>query len=173
MIVYLVAAAQALVYVAAVPLHLAFCLQTRGGLRFGAGVSAFERRFALRSARRRLARRKRRRPKSGKKPPFGLLMKMLRRLRLEGFTLRGRLNLGDAAATALACGALRSLEAGLHGAVPGVRLRVTPDFSDVPCAELQGMIRARTGQIIYAAARGGLDDANGRIAQWINTRLKT
>ena len=172
MIVYLAAAAQALVYLAAVPLHLAVCLRTRDGLRYGVGFSAFERRFAQRAALRRLARGARRKAKPGKppvRPPSG----MLRRLRPEGILLRGRLCLGDAAATALACGALRSLEAGLRGAATVVRLRVAPDFSDTPAAELQGMIRIRAGQIIYAAARGGIDDAKGRIAQWKNTRLKT
>ena len=160
------------------------------------GFSAFERRFALNAALRRLARG----PKPGKRPPVGRLAKALRRLKPE-ITLRGRLNLGDAAATALACGALRSLEAAQRGAAPALwgvlsaqrgaasaqrgaapaqrgaapalRLRVVPEFQGEPGVELQGMIRARAGKIIYAALRGGIDEANGRIAQWKSTRLKT
>lgn len=200
MIVYLIAAAQALFYLASVPLHLAVCLRTRGGLRIGVGVSAFERRFALNAALRRLARGPGRKPKPGKKPPVGRLAKAIRRLKPQ-ITLRGRLNLGDAAATAMACGALRSLEAALwgvlpaqrdaipaqrgavpvqwgaapaqRGAAPALRLRVAPEFQGEPGVELQGMIRARAGKIIYAALRGGIDEANGRIAQWKSTRLKT
>ena len=87
--------------------------------------------------------------------------------------LEGRLCLGDAASTALACGALEALAAALGAALGRVELNVAPDFQDSALrAELWGMIRVRSGQIIVAAAQSGIDKLNGRIAQWISTRSK-
>ncbi len=174
MIVYIVAAAQALVYLGAVPLHLAFCLRTRDGLRFGAGISAFVRRAARRRAQRAARRGELKLPKlkKGASPP-GWLMPCLRCLRLESVRVQGSLGMGEAAATALACGGVRALGRALRGVAPRVRLEVAPDFSeDGPRVDLRGMIRVRSGQIILAALRGGTQYANGRIAQWKNTRLK-
>ncbi len=162
MLIYLVALAQTLVYLAAIPVCAAFCVSSREGLRAGAGAAAFRSRGAFARARRAMARKKRRRGK----PVVGFkrALNLLKRLRLARFTLRGSLALGDAAATAVACGALEALAASLRGRTDALEIRVTPDFSGDLRLEIQGMIRARTGQIILAAARSGIDEIRGRIA---------
>ena len=159
--VILVAVLEALVYLASVPLWGAFVLSTEGGVRFGVGVSAFELRAALRRARRRRALEKPR----GKGP--GLSWDVLRRVRGARARIRGRVGLGDAAATALACGALRALGAGR------VAVDVAPVFDgDGLCLELTGMIRLRSGQIMRAMAVSRIDSIRRRIAKWKDTRLK-
>ena len=162
MLIYLVALAQSLVYLAAVPVCGAFCVSSRDGLRSGSGAAVFRARGALRRARRDMARRakKRKSPAPDLKRVFRLVM----RLKLAKLTLRGTLALGDAAATALACGALTSLASSLRGKAEALEIRVTPDFSGDARLELQGMIRARAGQIMLAAARSGIDEIRGRIA---------
>ena len=170
MIVYLVAAAQALYYLGAVPLCLAVCVQTRRGPRFAVGLSAFERRFALRSALRRIrSGQPGKRRRKGRSPSVWLY-RMLRHLRADEIRLRGTVCLGDAAATAMVCGGLRGLESALAGAAPRVRLRVDPVFQGAPDVDIQGMIRVRTGQIIRAALRGALKTAKERIAQWTSAQ---
>lgn len=167
MLVYAVALAQALAYLGAVPLYLALRLRAGDGFKWGVGFSAFERRFALRNLKPRAAK------KRGAKIKPRLAWDFARRLRVERVSVRGRLSLGDAAATAMACGALRALSGGLR-AGGTVAVDVAPDFdAAAPRAELQGMVRVRSGQVIIAAARCGLDYANGRIAQWKSTRSKT
>ena len=172
MLVYLFAALQALAYLVAVPVCAAFWLSAEDGLRFGVGLSAFERRFALRRARRNGLRR---RPalKARRGGNMQRAWSVLRRLRGASVRLEGRLGLGDAAATALACGALRVAGTTLAGRENRVRIDVAPAFCDGGvCVELRGMLRVRTGQIILAAARSGIENANRRIVQWINTRSK-
>ncbi|MBQ6345978.1 MAG: DUF2953 domain-containing protein, partial [Clostridia bacterium] len=79
----------------------------------------------------------------------------------------GRLGLGDAVSTALACGALRALGAGR------AVVDVTPVFDgDGLCLELQGMIRLRSGQIMWAMAMSRFENIRRRIARWTDTRLK-
>ena len=184
MVVYVVALAELIFYLGAVPLCGAFWLSTEGGLRFGVGLGAFERRFALRRAHRNGIKRdasatlfgtgrKGRRSENGPGAEASRAWALLRRLRGAGVRLEGRLCLGDAASTALACGALEALAAALGAALGRVELNVAPDFQDSAVrAELWGMIRVRSGQIIVAAAQSGIDKLNGRIAQWISTRLK-
>ena len=156
MLVTLVAALEALVYLNAVPLNLAVCLSGGDSLRFGAGLSLFERRTALRRAQRRSVkpRKRRRRGKPGmarRRLRAGL--RFARQLRLEDARLTGRVCLGDAAATALVCGSIGALGSALKGPSPVVRLDVRPDFSGDPGVELQGMLRARAGQIMLAAMK--------------------
>lgn len=156
--VIIVAVLETLVYLLAVPLYGAFSLCAEGEVRWGVGVSAFGLRGALRRARRYRA--------GGKGGP-GLSWDAVRRLRGARARVRGRLGLGDAAATALACGALRALGAGR------VEVDVTPVFDgDGLCLELQGMIRLRSGQIMRAMAMSQLDNIRRRIARWTDTRLK-
>lgn len=170
MAVYVAAALDALIYLGAVPLCAAFSLTTRGGLRLGVGFGAFGRRAALRRAVRAARAPGLRRGGGGPSPAA---RRVLARLRVDAFALRGQLCLGDAAATALACGALEALAAALGTRAARVELSVAPIFdSDAPSARLQGMISARAGQIMIAAARGGLDEISGRIAQWKDTRSK-
>ena len=148
MLIYLVALAQSLVYLAAVPVCGAFCVSSRGGLHAGSGTAVFRGRNALRRARRAMARRAKKRKTSV--PDLKRVFNLIKRLKLAKIALRGTLALGDAAATALACGALTSLAASLRGKAEAL--------------EIQGMIRARAGQIMLAAARSGIDEIRGRIA---------
>ncbi len=162
MLVCLVALVQAFIYLAAVPVCAAFCVSSHSGLRAGAGAGAFGGRGALRRARRSMAKRRGKRRRLTPDPVR--ILRLLRRLRLTGFTLRGTVALSDAAATALACGAIEALAAALRGRTEALQVRVTPDFSGRPGLEIQGMIRVRAGQIILAAAQSGIDEIRGRIA---------
>lgn len=165
MLVYLIALLDALFYLCAVPVRAAFFVDTKDGLRFGAGIAAFTARAALRRARRNSGKRQK------KKAPR--LMPLLKRLRGVSFALRGKLNLGDAAATALACGALQALAAALSAHMGRASVDVIPDFgASAPEVALMGMLRLRAGQIIAAAARSGADNVSRRISKWTDTRSK-
>ena len=165
-----VAVLQSLVYLRAVPVCVAFRLSTRGALRFGVGVSAFRRRAALRRAKAKpLALRRRRRGKGGAR----LLWRAIGRLRGADIRLRGQVSLGDAAATATACGALRALAAAVGSHAGRVEADITPLFGENDlCVDLTGMIRTRSGQIMNAIAMSGIDSISRRIAKWTDTRLK-
>lgn len=164
--ILLTAILETLFYLLSVPLCAVFALSTADGVRWGVGVSAFALRPALRRAReyRPITRRR----KSGTKPPWRVIM----RLRGARIRLRGRLGLGDAAATALACGALRGLAAALGAHAGRVEVDVTPVFAGDVCLELTGMIRLRTGQIMTAIIKNQIDDIHRRIARWTNIPLK-
>ena len=142
----LVAFIEALFYLMCVPVHLALLLDDRGGLRLGAGVSAFVRHRARRRALRDLAASGRK--GNGRTPERAWAV--LRRLRLERLELAGRLSLGDAAATCLACGMLTGLACALKSRAGSMRADVRPDFSNDLHIELRGMLTARTGHIIRA-----------------------
>ncbi len=142
----LVAFVEALFYLMCVPVHLALLLDDRGGLRVGAGVSAFVRRRARRRALRNLGSSGQRR--GGMTPERAWAV--LRRLRFERVELAGRLSLGDAAATSLACGWLTGLACALKNRAGFLRADVRPDFSNDLHIELRGMLTARTGHIIRA-----------------------
>lgn len=158
--VYLIAGLEALFYLCAIPVCAAFRLNTESAEPFGAGVALFGVRPALRNAK-------------SKKGGARSALRVLLRLRGVSVTLRGSLDLGDAAATALACGALRAWFPALCVRADRVAVDVSPRFGgDGFSVELKGMIKARSGQIILAAARSGMDSINGRIAQWISTRSK-
>ena len=161
MVVYLVAALEALAYLSAVPVCAAFCLDSENGLRAGAGVGAFGAGGALRRARRAMDRARRRgRARVGLRRGLGFL----RRLRPRAFRLRGRVALGDAAATALACGALISLGEALRGRIQSAEVDVVPAFDGEFSLELRGMICATAGQIMVAAITSGIDQSHGRTA---------
>ena len=152
MIVYIVALAEAAFYLLAVPVHLAVRLD---GLTAGAGVALFDGRAALRKA-------GTRREKAGGGPGLRAVWPVLRRLRFERVELTGRVSLGDAAATALACGLLNGAGRCLAARADALRIEVTPVFSDAPRLELRGMLRARAAQIILAVIRS----RKGRILSW-------
>lgn len=161
MIVYLIAVLESLAYLAAVPVCAVFCVSGEGGLKAGAGVGAFRARGALRRARRAMAGGRRRRRQRGE---VKRALALLRRLKLTRISLRGQLGLGDAAATALLSGALTALAAALRGRTKRLDLRLSPDFSGELRVELRGMICARAGQIMLAAAQSGFNEITGRIA---------
>jgi len=162
MLVNAVALLEALFYLCAVPVNLALRLR---GLRLGAGLSAFE----WRAARKRAALDIAKPPKRNRGPAPRRALRVLSRLRIDRARLTGRVALGDAAATALACGALTGLARALSGRAGRVEVDVRPDFGGDVAVELDGMIRARTGQIILAAIRVLTEEA----FPWTTTRLKT
>ena len=161
MLIYLVAGLEALFYLCAIPVCAAFRVNTGSEMPIGAAVGVFAVRSALKS------------PKVKKRGGGKQAFRLLRRLKGLSFTLRGSLDLGDAAATALACGALKALLPALGIKGQRVSVDISPRFGgSVPSVALRGMIRVRAGQIILAAARSGIDDLNGRIAQWTDIRSK-
>lgn len=164
--ILLTAILETLFYLLSVPLNAAFALSTADGVRWGVGVSAFELRPALRRARE--YRPVKRRLKSGAKPSW----QFIRRLRGARIRLRGRLGLGDAAATAVACGALRGLASALAARAGRVEVDVTPVFAGEVCLELTGMIRLRAGQIMTAMALSQIENIHRRIARWTSIPLK-
>ncbi len=161
MLVYLVAVLESLAYLAAVPVCAVFCVSGENGLKAGAGIGAFRARGALRRARRAMAGERRVKRRRG---DWKRALALLRRLKLSRVSLRGRLGLGDAAATALLSGALTALAASLRGRTKRLDLRLSPDFSGETRVELRGMICARAGQIMLAAAKSGFNEITGRIA---------
>ena len=163
MIVGLVALMDALFYLLAVPVHLAVRLD---GLRTGAGLSVFERRAARRRAERKLKIGS----GGGKGPDPRRVLRVLSRLRIDRAELTGRVALGDAAATALMCGALNGLARASGRRVGRLRVDVRPDFAaEEVSVALSGMIRARSGQIILATVQVWIKEA----IPWISTRLRT
>ena len=152
MIVYLVAAAQALFYAARVPLIFALCLRTSGEPSFGFGLGAFRRRGALRRALKPSPEKRRPRAKK-KRRDGGYGLKLLRRLRPGRLSLEGTLCLGDAAATALACGAICALAELLPSDRPA-RVRVTPDFDgEIPRCALNLTATLSLGRLLLALLR--------------------
>ena len=146
MLIYFVALIEALAYASAVPICVAFCLSLRDGLLVGAGIGAFDSRGALQRARRRMARgmRRRARARVNARQALGTL----KRLKFERV-----------------CGGVTALASALRGRAASLEVDVAPLFdADAPTAELRGMIRARAGQIILAAARSGVSYISGRIA---------
>lgn len=180
MLVPLAAAAVGLAYFAAVPVKIAFVLRPGAGARFGLGIAAFEGRFARRAAEGRLARPRARR----KKPAFDkkilkLILELLRTvrylLRHAELDVRGRLGLGDAALTALACGSAGALAAAARAATGAhLRAEIAPDFGEMrPSGEITGIITLRAGHIMLAALIGAIDYSHGRLSAWTDTRSKT
>ena len=143
----IVALAEALFYLLCVPVNLALVLEDGAGLKVGAGVSAFAGWRARRRALSDLSGENGHK-KSGPEP--GRVWAVLRRVRFERLEIYGSVGLGDAAATALLCGALNGMACGLRGRAGRFRADVRPDFSNDFRVALSGMLTARTGQIIRA-----------------------
>ena len=165
----LVTAAVTLFYLGAIPVCSVF--HWRSGERFRFGISVFESRFAH-------MRTHRPRPEHHEKPklhpadilqPAKYLLKHLVSARIDG-----SFGTGDAAATALICGGVRSIGHALRCATGrSVRLSLTPVFSaDRLQAELSGMISLRAGHIMLAALLGVFEYASGRISQWTSIPSK-
>ena len=145
MIPYIVAIVEGLFYLMCVPVHLALVFEGGAGLKVGAGVSAFAGQRARRRAASDLSGGSK---KSGPEP--GRVWSVLRRMRFERMEIYGTLGLGDAASTALLCGAVNGAFGSLRGRAAHFRADVRPDFSSPLRVELRGMLTARTGQIIRA-----------------------
>lgn len=140
-----IGAIEALFYLSCVPIHVALAVD---GLDAGAGVSAFGGARARRRALRDLAGP----PRRGGP---GTLWRTARRVRFDRLELTGTVSLGDAALTAVACGALNGLAGGLRLRAARARVRVRPDFSNDFRLQLRGMLTARAGKIIWAALNQG------------------
>lgn len=150
------------------PLVFAIVVSARG---LGLGVSAFEPRFAKRSAEKHLVGRKwygtqRKRLEKVQLPPkkalrFGLgLLKSARLVRLD---VRLTIGTGDAAMTAQACGVVTVLSHTILAATgaPGA-ICVVPDFGKAALSgEACGIVRLTVGHIMRAAARTILRGAGG------------
>ena len=165
-----VAALDALFYLYHLPLCLAFRLAWRDGPRLGAGFAPADRRAAMARAERAAASVEK--PRRAK-PPRRLSIYLLRRAHLDEARITGSLCLGDAAATALACGALEALGCGLRASVPRLEVRLRPDFSGAhPSLDARGMIVARAGHIMTAIARYAFGAVIGRMKAWTSTPLR-
>lgn len=146
MLPYIVAAAEAAFYLLCVPVNLALAVDGGAGLRVGAGVSLFARYRARRRAVSDLAEPNGRRGGPGR----GRLWRAARRLRFERIELTGRVSLGDAAATAVLCGALNGAACALRPRTDALRAAVRPDFSGACRLELRGVLTARAGRVAAA-----------------------
>ena len=145
MLVIMVAVLEALFYLCSIPVKLAVKLD---GFKAGTQLSVFGTRL---------------KKGGGKGPDVTRVLKVLRRIRFERLEVRGRICMGDAAATALLCG---GMTAALK-CLPARRKRVnlTPDFtSDHITLHLNGMLRARSGQIILAMLKVWIEDNVIRIS---------
>lgn len=141
----------------AVPVKFALALHLNETIGFGAGISLFSNRRALRSARDKQKPWKWKHPAG--KPDLRRLLRaawhaaayLLRHIRIPVLRIDGSLALGDAAHTALFCGALQSI----GGMLPAAQVQLQPDFSSVHSnAQLICIISLRTGHIILAALLG-------------------
>ena len=131
MIVFFVAILESVFYLCAIPVKLSVRLDD---FRAGSQLSVFGAR--LNSGK-------------GKGPNAMRVIRIIRHIRFERLEARGRVCLGDAAATALLCGGMTAALNALPARSKAVRL--TPDFrSDRVAVHLCGMLRARSGQIILA-----------------------
>ena len=170
MLLTAVAALDALFYLSQLPLCVAFRATWRGGLRFGAGVAPVDARAAMARAEKAMAARGK---PGGRRSDRRFALRLLRRIPVDAAAVRGRLSLGDAAATALACGSLQRLGQGLRRAVPALECRVEPDFeTDSVSFEARGMFVVRAGHIIAAAAGLALDASVRRMKAWTSARSK-
>ena len=159
MLVYAVAAVQLLVYLWAIPIHLAIRVDGGGGLRFGAGLSAFDRRAAGLRAARRLSQHDRQ-----SNADFGRILRIIRRLTVNRLILEGRLGTGDAALTALACGALTALARGVGTRAARCRVAVKPEFpAERPAIALRVAVSFRAGPLVRALLLAGFDDIKGSV----------
>ena len=159
MLVPAVAALGALFCLWHLPLCLALEVTWRDGLRFGAGFAPVDARAAMaRAAEAARTGGRARGSRSGRR----FLRGLVRRLRVDEIRVEGTICLGDAAATALGCGAAAALLGGLGSRADRAWVDVRPDFGVQPGLALRGMVTVRAGHIIVAAAGSGLE----RLQAW-------
>ena len=158
---YFAAAAMLGIYLYNLPLKFAFVWRAH---RFGFGFGIFERRAALRRAEKRLGESKP--PKKRMKFTPGRLKfaaqtgaRLLARLKVESFSARLLIGAGDAARTALLCGAVMGVGHALRGAADTGRVDIRPEFAG-NCfeGEIRGVVALRAGDILSAAALGALEN---------------
>ena len=181
MAVGIAAAIVFLVYFACIPVVLAIKIRAAARMDFGAGISLFEGRFALRQAEKRLSAGKKRLHRikifSGmeKASVLRTLKDLIRHARIESLRLSGSIALENAAATALVCGCAEAAKAafGPLEVSEKITIQLKPDFSGGKSdVEFCGMFSMRAGHIICTALKSAVYLAKGRIQKWKSTRLK-
>ena len=163
------AVALTLFYIAAIPVHIVFRLQTDSEKPFRIGITLFDPRFAFSHPRRK--RRNFRRPNAFH--PFDALTAaktVLRHMKFDQIRLDGEFGSGDAALTALICGSIFAIGSMLSGRTS---LRLNPDFSaDHLRIDLTGMISMRFGHIMTAALLSAFQYGLRRFKAWTNIPSK-
>lgn len=156
---YFAAAAMLGIYMYNLPLKFAFVWRAH---RFGFGVGIFEIRAALRRAEKR-----RDAPEPPKKrmelTPARLkfavqtIARLLAHIKIEIFDARLLIGTGDAAHTALICGAAMGLGHALRGAADHGRVDIRPEFAG-SCfeGEIRAVAALRAGDMLSAALLGAL-----------------
>ncbi len=183
MLVYLSTLAAALFYAAQVPIRFAFTLKLGPVNQLSVGVGLFWARLIY----------KKEVPITGSllksgyekyggheeteilKASLHAAHRFLQRSRVEDGRLSIAIGTGDAARTALLCGAIEGAASALNG-WSGVRLpvRVAPDFSGQQLmVSAGGMAHVRVGHIIDAALAFARHLMTGRIQRWTSTQLRT
>lgn len=153
-----------LAYAAALPVEFTFFVQLSPQAGFGAGISIFEPRFALKRAMQRAKGEKKHLP--WKRAEMDLDHRrvlpaawhagryILKRACIEHLFARGRISTPNAAQTAMLWGCTNMLEGLLFPLIPPERIQfqLQADFSAEESAlELGGMVSIRLGHIICAA----------------------
>ncbi|NLF26510.1 MAG: DUF2953 domain-containing protein [Clostridiales bacterium] len=165
MLVALTAVLVAAFYAANVPLKVAFCARVGGGMGASLSVRAFEGRFALRAAKRRLNEGKGPSKPKPERRALGTIWRTVRRLlrhiRLEYLSVSLVLGLADAAGTAIAVGCVNALlQAARASTGARVVCEVRPDFRDPHFeGEVSGIISLTAGHIILAALLGTIESS--------------
>lgn len=177
----MVTAAVTLLYLSAIPIHIALRLRIGADSFFGLGVSAFEPRFALRQSleKRRFGSRspaflRKLNGPDALKSGFQSFKYASRHIRIERILLNGSFGSHDAALTALVCGGASAIGCALRGSFKRrVHISLRPDFSaDSLRAELVGMISMRVGHIMLAALLGAFQYGSRRLKKWTSIPSK-
>ena len=156
---YLAAAVMILIYMYNLPLTVALVWREEGG---AVGVGVLDARFALNSARKKIGKQtKGDNKRKRKKPDTETVLRLFRRMRLEYFSARLAVGTGDAAQTALLCGALRALGCVLAGAVDYGEADIRPDFSEKTFRGEVGIaFSLKLGKVLGSFAAGGEEGIN-------------
>ena len=151
---YLAAALMIIIYMYNLPLTVALVWRDEGG---AAGISVLDIRFALNSARKKIGKKTGAGNKNKKKKPdTETAIRLFRRMRLEYFSARLAVGTGDAAQTALLCGALRALGGALAGAAEYGEADIRPDFSGKAFrGEVGAVFSLKLGKALVSFISGG------------------
>ena len=176
MTVFFASAAVLLFTIGAVPVQFALMLRLGARTGFGAGISIFGGRFALKSADARALGIKKHLPwkrdaldleqQQALKAAWHAGKYLARHVHPEHLECRGSIALSDAAQTALLCGCANSLGAALKPLLKDkVHLNLQPDFS-AACSDALFccIVSLRLGHIMFSALTGAWHYLTGRTA---------
>lgn len=157
MVVYLVALMAALFYAANVPVRIAFTLRLGEQSHLRIGVGLFNARWITHKQ---IGLFEKKPSKSqSRMPMIRAGLRLIRRANLKDARISLQLGTGDAARTAMLCGAAGTILSSLR--LPG---RVTPDFNQSQLAlSAGGMVYLRAGHIMLAAMHLAREQAKERI----------